>query len=359
MSIIAPIYKKLWYNGVIREQDDSHEYIAKHPRISHKLVKLKLDKIMRKLFTLSDQVTLQLINALFDQCFSANDVTIHYGNCDFINDAYDRITGDLYITVESEGTSFHYHIEFQTLNDETMKTRMFRYGFEKGVELAKSSRSKDQTVISFPQQLVIFLEKNEAIEDFLSFNLRLSERTAMDYIVPVMRYWTYSSDELVKSRMYALLPLQVFLFRKAMKAIANSSKADSEKSRLITDQFIQLEQTIKSFIEELVKLSNLDMNMQELDGILSALQNLTEYLYSHYGEYKTFKEKAHHMGKKWFDLSIMEKGLKEGMEAGKLAGMQAGKLEVASRLLHKGLKVNEVAEITDLPVEEIQKLTTS
>ncbi|XID95100.1 hypothetical protein ACF3MZ_11540 [Paenibacillaceae bacterium WGS1546] len=31
---------------------------------------------------------------------------------------------------------FHYHVEFQTLNGQSMVIRMFRYGFEKAVELA-------------------------------------------------------------------------------------------------------------------------------------------------------------------------------------------------------------------------------
>jgi hypothetical protein len=262
----------------------------------------------------------------------------------------------LYIALETEGQRFHYHMEFQTLNDESMVIRMFRYGFEKAVELAKPDKTKERTIITLPKQLVIFIEKNEAIHDVLSFTLRLPDGTEFDYTVPVMQYWTYSTDELINLSMFALLPLQVFQSRKAMKAIHESNKSDVEKSRLMNCQFKQLEQTIRRIIEVLGELDGSGMTIQELDGILSAQQHLTEYLYSHYGGYITYEKEVQHMIESFIDPRIMEEGKREGIKEGKREGIKEGELKVAKRLLDKGLKVNEVAELTDLTVEEIQKL---
>ncbi len=51
----------------------------------------------------------------------------------FVTGEFNRIIGDLFITIEFQEKTYHFHIEFQILNDQTMVIRMFRYGFEKSV----------------------------------------------------------------------------------------------------------------------------------------------------------------------------------------------------------------------------------
>ena len=137
MSIATPIYKQTWYNSVIRERDDSYT--------SNNQEKLKLDQVMKVLFKLSKKVTLNMINRLFDENFTSEEVVIQYENSEFIQDDFDRIIGDIFITIKKNRQEFRYHIEFQTLNDSSMVIRMFRYGFEKAVEVALiSSQDTDQ-----------------------------------------------------------------------------------------------------------------------------------------------------------------------------------------------------------------------
>lgn len=52
----------------------------------------------------------------------------------------------------------------------------------------------------------------------------------------------------------------------------------------------------------------------------------------------------------------IEKGKAEGIREGVKKDKQKKAVEVAKKLLAKGISVEEVAEITDLPVSEIQKL---
>lgn len=52
----------------------------------------------------------------------------------------------------------------------------------------------------------------------------------------------------------------------------------------------------------------------------------------------------------------IEKGKAEGIREGVKKDKQEKAVEVAKKLLAKGISVEEVAEITDLPVSEIQKL---
>ena len=155
--------------------------------------RIKLDQIMRVLFKLSKHMTVELINGLFNEQFISSEVDIRYGNSEFVTGEFNRIIGDLFITIEDQGKTYHFHIEFQILNDQTMVIRMFRYGFEKAFEHAISNdtfinKSAEKRVLFFPQQLVIFLEENEAIEESLSFVLQLPNGQELNYDVAVMKY---------------------------------------------------------------------------------------------------------------------------------------------------------------------------
>ena len=52
----------------------------------------------------------------------------------------------------------------------------------------------------------------------------------------------------------------------------------------------------------------------------------------------------------------MAKGMKIGMEKGIAKGMEKEKLATAHRLLSMGLSDEQVSTVTELPLEEIQKL---
>ncbi len=53
---------------------------------------------------------------------------------------------------------------------------------------------------------------------------------------------------------------------------------------------------------------------------------------------------------------LREEGMKEGLKEGERKGKREGKLETARNALLKGADVEFVAEITELPLESIQKL---
>jgi len=377
MAVAAPIYKLSWYNGIIREKNNS-DYEAKRKTakaansVQKKGHKLKLDQIMRVLFRLSKQTTLNMINRLFDEGFTSEEVEVHYGNSEFIQDNYDRIMGDLFIALRKSKQVFRYHIEFQTLNDSSMVIRMFRYGFEKAIELAGSKDADQSIILEFPRQLVIFLEENKKIQDPLTMMLRLPNGEVIPYTVPVMKYWKYTAEELREQKMYSLLPLQAFKLRKQIEAIYKSRKTKVEKSRLITGQFALLKETIQRTVNILGKLhDNQEIRTADLERLLRVLQNINEYLYQRYGEYQTIQEEVHHMVKTLYDPRIKREGKMEGIEEGRIVGKlegikegkregiiegkKVGKFEVAQRLLLKGLKAEEVAEITGLSVEDIIK----
>lgn len=61
----------------------------------------------------------------------------------------------------------------------------------------------------------------------------------------------------------------------------------------------------------------------------------------------------------WFEEKGIEKGMEKGMEKGIQQGRQEVSQEFALRLLSKGMSREDVAEVTTLPLTEVDKLINS
>ncbi len=321
----------------------------------HEKGRLKLDQMMSVLFRLSKRLRLQLINGLFGEHFAITDVkTIHYGNAKFDSDVYNRIIGDLFMKLRTNRGAFHYHVEFQTLNDRTMIIRMFRYGFEKALELAEGEAEDGVQLIVFPKQIVIFLEENKAIGDELSFRIRLPDGTETMYAVPVLKLWTLTPRDLQEQNLFALLPLQVFRSRKRMRRIAKSRRTEDEKGRLFAREFGRLKGTIEETVDVIRELhEKRQLQFGDMEKILQVLGNIMNYLYRHYGEYKQTEKEVSEMFKTLIDPEVLEKGRKKGLQEGMQKGVEEGKITVARNLLKLGVDIGTIVEATGLTSEKV------
>ncbi|MFC5401420.1 Rpn family recombination-promoting nuclease/putative transposase [Cohnella soli] len=327
--------------------------------------KLKLDQMMRVLFRLSKRLTIQLINGLFGENFASSDVeAIHYGNAEFVLDEYERIIGDLFMKLDTLRGPVHYHVEFQTLNDQSMVIRMFRYGFEKALEVSAGEAEDGVPLVIFPKQIVIFLEENEAISDELLFRMRMPDGTETVYTVPVLRHWTLTPRDLQERQLFALLPLKVFSSRKSMRLIATSGLSDDEKRRLFAGEFVRLNETIRETLEIISELhGKRQLWLGDIDKILRVLDSIVNYLYRNYGNNQQTEEVSR-MIKTFIDPEILKKGrkegrregLQEGMQKGMQKGLQEGKATVAHNLLKLGVDIGTIAEATGLTQEEVANM---
>ena len=98
---------------------------------------VKLDEILKSLFTVSKKVLIKMMNSIFKENFDEENTEITFENNEFIVQEYDIIRGDLFLRLSKDSKPYHYHIELQTKNDSSMIIRMFEYGFNKAKELAK------------------------------------------------------------------------------------------------------------------------------------------------------------------------------------------------------------------------------
>ena len=210
--------------------------------------RVKLDEIVKSLFTVSKKVLITMMNNLFKENFDDEMTEITFENNEFISDDYDIIRGDLFLKISKENKPYHYHIELQTRNDSTMVIRMFEYGFKKAKELAKyDGDDPEEIVIFIPKQLVIFVEQNRNIKNELKMKLIFPNGQEIKYTVPVMKYWKYSDSDIMQNKIYPLLPLQVFKLRYKMEQI---KKKHGEGSSELTETIMEAKKYQKQYLKK-------------------------------------------------------------------------------------------------------------
>ena len=122
-------------NNLIKEDNESYKSY------------LQMDKVMKKLFSMKNpKPIIDFLNAIYGDQISY-DAKITYSDKEIINTVEKSsklisFYADMYVTVVEGNNVYEYAIEFQTVFDNEIAVRIFRYSFERAVKLADYSRSK-------------------------------------------------------------------------------------------------------------------------------------------------------------------------------------------------------------------------
>lgn len=308
--------------------------------------KVKLDEILKFLFSTSNKVLINLLNAIFDEDFKEDEVDLTVSNNEFIEDTLGVIRGDMFFDIlKKDNNKVSYHLEFQTKNDNTMVVRMFEYGFKKG----KESSKVDDTIktIYFPKQKVIFFEENKNIGDLLNLKIVFPDNKEVIYSVGVIKYWELTQEYLSEKKMYPLIPLQLFSLRKELDTA-------HRKNDIIKIQ--ELSVVAKNLAETLANKSSDLFYKEEILGedfhkMLLAIQNLIEYLNRNYLHDDKLEEEVITMTKSLYDPEVERKGIEQGIKQ----GIMANKIENAKNLLDV-LDDETIAEKIGLDLDTVKKL---
>ncbi|MGL4876141.1 MAG: DUF4351 domain-containing protein [Clostridium sp.] len=300
---------------------------------------IKLDEVLKYLFSTSNKVLVKLLNGLFDENFEENEVNVSVSGNEFIEDSLEILRGDMfYKALHKNGKDINYHIEFQTKNDSTMVIRTFEYGFKK----AKEDSINDDSIkkVYFPRQKVIFFEENKNIEDILKLKIIFPNGSDYLYEVDVIKYWEYSKEEILEKKLYPLLPLQLFNLRKTLKKL--ESKNDKESIAKIAEKAKCLAKDLAENSSRLLK--NEEIYGEDFHRMLLGIQNLIEYLNRIYFKNDKIEEEVGNMTKTLYDPEVEVKGEKK-----MLLKLLNKKFSNISEKYIK--KINEASE------EEIEKLS--
>src|SRR5680860_945057 len=171
-----------------------------------------------------------------------------------------------------------------------------------------------------------------------------------NYRVPVMKYWEYGKEEILEQKLYPLLPLQVFKLRYQMEKIKNRKNHTEQELRELIQKAQQIVENMANEAARLFQTEEIDG--EDLHKILLANEELFRYLNSRYVNDEKLNEEVLSMTRTLYNPIVAEKAKLEGILEGKLEG----KLEAARNAVKKGFSLEDIAEITGLPLETVQKL---
>ncbi len=309
---------------------------------------MKLDEVLKFLFSTSNKVLVKLLNGIFDEKFDVDEVELTVSNNEFVEDDLGILRGDMFFDILNKNhNKASYHIEFQTKNDNTMVIRMFEYGFKKGKEQLKNSKKFKEEIktIYFPKQKVIFFEENKSIKNQLKLKIIFPDEQEIIYTVDVIKYWKYTDKELKEKKMYPLMPLQLFNLRKELEKAHN--KNDLKKIK-------ELSKKAKNLAEKLAKESAKLFEEDEILGedfhkMLLAIQNLIEYLNRNYMKDENIENEVNKMTKTLYDPEVEKRGIEKGIEKGIKSAIE--------KLLLSGMEAEKIASILDVDICLVREIS--
>jgi len=340
--------------AILKDSKDSKATVGQN-----KSNKIKLDQIVKSLFTVSSKVLVNMMNSLFKENFDAEVTQVSFSKdeLDIKFDNYDIIRGDLFIKLLTQEESQHYHIELQTKNDSTMILRMLEYGLTKAKELQKYEKQDVNATdngkvirLSVPKQLVIFIEENRSIEDELHMILEFPDGQIVNYTVPVIKYWTYRDKDILDNRMYPLLPLQIFKLRHKLERIKRRARDTREEQEKVIYDAKAIADIIGKEASSLFDAG--EITGDDLHKILLANANIFEYLNDKYTQISELNKEVESNMKTLYDPAVAKRVTKEVTK--EVTEKKA--IKDAMKLLRLGVDEKIVSEGIELPLDKVLEI---
>lgn len=316
--------------------------------------RVRLDEILKSLFAVSNKALISMLNNLFQENYAPETTKASFAGNEFVDDAYNLLRGDLFLKLSDSDQANHYHIEIQTLNDESMVIRMLLYGINKAKELAQYERARDEIVFYIPKQLVIFIEQNPNIRNELRLQLLFPDGQQVKYRVPVMKYWEYNKEDILAQKLYPLLPLQVFKLRYQMEKIKNKKNPERD----LRQQILKAQQIVQEISTEAVRLFRAgEIDGEDLHKILLANEELFRYLNDRYVNDENLNEEVLNMARTLYDPIALEKAKQEAKREAKQEAKREAMQETARNFLRLGVSPEIIKQATGLSEQELQNIS--
>lgn len=252
----------------------------------------------------------------------------------------------MYIEIKDTNKNYEYALEFQTVFENDMAIRIFRYSFERAVKLEAKLNNKDKNYmkITLPKPYLIVLEEEKDLAGKLKLEINIANEQSFFYSIDVLRYWTYDLDKLYRENMYLLYPLQLFKLRKAMQNISNSNKSYGEKKIKMFEIYDELKVIVENTLKAIDKAYNENkISINDYNEMNVVIENLNSYFIDMYGKYGDIDKEVSEMVKTFYDPNVEKRGREKGIEEGMEKGMEKGEK-----------KAKEEARIKD--IERVKKL---
>jgi hypothetical protein len=227
-----------------------------------------------------------------------------------------------------------------------MTIRVLEYDIKKADENQRLDNKNNKSSIKryvLPKSIVIHVEKGKSVPDCYEAEIvdikPDGSEEIIHRVVPVIKYWELTTDDLIERKLYPLLPMQIFLLRGELKKFAKEKA--SEAKRQIIQQIKDLTEKIIIDAHNLV-LEN-KINKDDDDKIVAALDKLIKYLNKQYNFDENLDQEVDIVIKSVY-ITLKEETKSE------LA------TEVAEKMILKDKPLAEIIEFSGLTEKKIKEI---
>ena len=242
------------------------------------------DRIFKRIITLSSSTVINFINGIFEEDYPL-DSDLTYNWTESVDDKLKKTIADTIITINKTDS---FHIEAQMYKDDnSIMLRMFDYGYNhskrKPEDLYDEKRVRCGIKLTFPKQIVIYLDSNSSIPDSYLITLVVENGKEFSYNVPTIKFQDADMSEVINKHMIILLPFKLLKIRERFKREYDSytKNGNSEKLKSIVQELRDIyERDIIKTIEASFK--NEEISRHDMEVLIKLTIRLFDYLYSKY-----------------------------------------------------------------------------
>ena len=224
-----------------------------------------------------------------------------------------------------------YHIECQSLDDETMAVRMVEYDFVIALEHRK--KVKGRYCVEFPRSCVLYLRSGKKTPDFLEVELVLPDSQMCVYRVPTVKMEHYTKDSIFEKKLLMLLPFYIMRYEKNADTI--------EKNPQMVQRLLNEYEDIRNKLEREISILGKSELYTDLNKLII---RISDYVFRN--KEKVRKGVGEIMGGKVLQLES-ERLREEGKAEGKAEG-EARLSALINRLLLDGRSDEVQRVVTDV-----------
>ena len=321
---MAKVQKKASRKNTPKLKSDS-----KNVKIKRKGSDKPFDRTFRTMAEKMPELLIPLINEVFGTDYPLDEEVVQLRN-EHQKDK-DSITTDSFIRIRNT----MYHIECQSVNDNTMAIRMFEYDAMIAIENAVA-KEKGIFKIFMPKSCVLYVRANETTPKNHQVVVVFPDGNEHTYQIPCIRCDEYSIEEIFTKKLLFFLPYYMAKYQ-------NLKAADSRKVQLLLDEVQDISDRLSAVAED-------DQKKRLVMDLTKLIVQLSDYIFE---KETTIKEGVENIMLNKPYMLESERLRKEGFTQGETKWRMEERHDMIINALKRGATPEQLIHLMGFAEDEI------
>lgn len=321
---MAKVQKKASRKNTPKLKSDS-----KNVKIKRKGSDKPFDRTFRTMAEKMPELLIPLINEVFGTDYPLDEEVVQLRN-EHQKDK-DSITTDSFIRIRNT----MYHIECQSVNDNTMAIRMFEYDAMIAIENAVA-KEKGIFKIFMPKSCVLYVRANETTPKNHQVVVVFPDGNEHTYQIPCIRCDEYSIEEIFTKKLLFFLPYYMARYQ-------NLKAADNRKIQLLLDEVQDISDRLSAVAED-------DQKKRLVMDLTKLIVQLSDYIFE---KETTIKEGVENIMLNKPYMLESERLRKEGFTQGETKWRMEERHDMIINALKRGTTPEQLIHLMGFAEDEI------